>query len=228
MSNPIRPQYMNDPLLHRVVELERQVSQLSQRASMRNAEMRGGAFSILDPADGVERLRLGTQADGKTALVVFDDDGTEQVRFGELVGGGFGGEFNLAVDDDPSAIGRNVAGFGDGTLLFSGSLATGPEVTLETGSRVLVFTSCRVQCNNNTGAETSFRLNGATVSPSNADVGRWSFLSNFGTGGAVTASVSRMHIQAVNPGLNTFVMEYQTGGSSAVAFDHRTIAVLPL
>jgi len=50
---------MNDPILRRVVELERQVNDLHQRASMRSAEMRGGGFRVTDE-EGNVRVELGT------------------------------------------------------------------------------------------------------------------------------------------------------------------------
>jgi hypothetical protein len=74
MSTPIRPQYLNDPVLRRLVELERQVALLSQRASLRNAAMVNGTIRILDDS-GTVRTVLGRLDNGDFGIEAYNAAG---------------------------------------------------------------------------------------------------------------------------------------------------------
>lgn len=272
---PLRPEYVNDPLFRRVVELERKVEQLAQRSNQvitRGAlriatdwepttqpRMRLGmlpderhAMALYDPS-GNELLRVGEQSDGRFGqdvssptgtrvlrlgqlpdgtygLAAYDDGGNERVRFGQLPGGGYGALMNLQAANDPWTITRNASGFGDGTAVLevSGSLNPGPSVTISTGSRALVWTSVYIQCAAaGVGGHVSYRLSGATTSAPNAEVARYAILEST-TAAGVRARVGSVHLQALNPGSNTFKLEYDSNASTAVSFAYRTIAVLPI
>lgn len=232
--------------------VERQIVALGRARRLPNASLRDGALDILADngavrarlgkqddtrvaqafydASGNELIRLGQLPDGTYGLAAYDDGGNERVRFGQLPGGGYGALMNLQAANDPWTITRNVSGFGDGTavLEFSGSLNPGPSVTISTGSRALVWTSVYIQCAAaGTMGHVSYRLSGATTSAPNDEVARYAILEST-TAAGVRARVGSVHLQALTPGSNTFKLEYDSNGSTAVSFAYRTIAVLPI
>jgi hypothetical protein len=132
----------------------------------------------------------------------------------------------VGVDNGANAH-RNVSGFGDPT---SGD--PGPAVTLETAERALVIINATVRLNNtaNLSCTVSYDISGATTSAADADVARYITKSFQGAAGTYLGdSIARVYVEeGLTPGENTFTMKYNTGGSSSVQFNDRTILVIPL
>lgn len=105
-------------------------------------------------------------------------------------------------------------------------LATpGPATTLTTGSRAMVFMSCRTSNTSTAGGNNiTFELSGATE--------REPQFSTSGRFDGITASNDMAYsmldfITTLTPGENTFTMKYRRGSGTAT-FAHRQICVWPL
>ena len=109
---------------------------------------------------------------------------------------------------------------------YTNLTTTGPEVTLTTGTKVLVILSCRF--NNVLGGEPrmSFAVSGATTT---AASDTYSIFQNF-TGETHNASlqVSKASVVTVTAGSNTFTAKYRSPDFSTRTWSNREIFVMNL
>lgn len=103
------------------------------------------------------------------------------------------------------------------------NLATpGPAITLNTGSRALVWVSADLVCNTaGQSARTTFNVSG-TSSVAEADA-----LALRNVNIATLRATAGPTLVTLTPGSNTFTMTYRTSGASTSTFVNRRIVVMP-
>lgn len=109
---------------------------------------------------------------------------------------------------------------------FTDLATVGPAVTVTTGTRAIIMTSCTHANNTANGASaTSFEVSGATTSAAASN--RRTLI------GGVTANNElrfgqTFFFDTLNAGSNTFTMKYSVGGGTTGTFRQREIVVIPL
>lgn len=102
----------------------------------------------------------------------------------------------------------------------------GPTLTVNTGSRCFVITSCGKESSVANGkAAMSWEISGATTRPADDQVAN--SISGCGLLGPIRSANFDL-LTTLNPGENTFTCKYKSDSTGTATFRHRMIAVIPL